>query len=98
MPETLDGACTFVIGEMAATLDNTHLQLIWVWSLHQHIHVVIRLNHHCLGLSCKFDSLVCHTTDISHDHKLITFKLDGITDSLCGIVGTTKYLTLKSPI
>ena len=74
MPETLDGTRALVIRQMTAALDDTHLQFISIWSLHEHVNVIIGLDNYGMRLTGKFHSLIGHASYICHYHKLISIN------------------------
>ena len=41
VPESLYGAGAFIVAEVAAALDNPHLEFVCIWTAEEHIHVII---------------------------------------------------------
>ena len=96
MPETADGRCTLVIAEVAAALNDTHLEFIGIWTSHEHIHVIVGFHDHCVGLARKGNSLIRHTSHICHYHELVAFHLDRIAYRLRGIMRNHEITDLHS--
>ena len=86
MPESLDCRSTLIITQVPTSLYDPHLEFVCIRSLHQHIHIVIGLNHHGLGHLGKAHSFVSHTADVRHDYKQTSVDLDCIANGLSRIV------------
>ena len=96
MPEPLYGTGALVIAEVTAALDDPHLEFIGIRATHKHIHVIVRLDNHSISLTRILYSLVRHTTYIRHYHKLMLSSINGITNSLGGIVRNYKIAYIHS--
>ena len=71
-----------IIRKMTVTVHYTHLQLVRIWAAHQHIHIVIGLENHRIGLLCKGNRLVGNTAGICHYEKIVATNFTGPSEHL----------------
>ena len=96
MHEAADGIAAGVVREVAGTLADAHLEVMRVGAAEEHVHVEIRLHHHCIGLGGPVHSLVRHVAQVGHQDEQMSFASDGIADGLGGVMRYLKVLDLDT--
>ena len=81
---------------MAVSLYNAHLQVISIWTGHQHVHIVVGLQDDRISPGSVGHSLIGHTSQIRHDYKPVPVIINRIADSLCGIMRDDKMPDLHT--
>ena len=71
---------------MPVSLYYPHFQIIRIRTSHQHIHIIIGLQHHRIGLPGIIHRLIGDTSQICHNDKPAVFVIYSIADCLGGIV------------
>ena len=86
MHEAADGVPAGVVGEVAGTLADAHLELVRIGSAEQHIHIEIGLHDHRLGFFRPVHGLLRDMAEIRHQHEQPPFAAEDIAHCLGRIV------------
>ena len=76
-----------VVGQVAVFSKNAPFERRRVGTRHQHIHVVVRLDHEMVGKRSIAHRLVGHLPQVGHHRKTLAVERKMVTDGLCGVVG-----------
>jgi len=94
--ESLDGRGALVIGDVAVATVDSLLEVFWIWTRDEHVHIVVGFDDYGCGILCEFHGLVSHSADIGHDEELVAVVIDGIADSLGSVVRNDERTDLNA--